>query len=615
MTDLLLLLMVVILAYLTGKRVLISIGTCFEGIIEQLLLSVSCGLGIIAVVMFLFGVLGILYSYLILPMFLSLTILSLLYDGKNEYLDIRERLPKANYHQPLIWWVIISVFVGYVFFNLVRCMSPVINGDSLSAYLQVPSLYVHHHGIYDILHTGDDSLPQNIMMLNALGLILHSDSLSQLLNGWLLSLLCTLAIYVLARKFVSRKIALIAAIVFYTMPALSWLIYSTKIDIGYTMFELCFWVLYFKWLKKDDNRLLYIAAIFLGFSIGSKYHALITLALSVLFTLFAMIVKKHSFKSIFSTLFVYGSIALIIGSPSYILNYVYTSDPFYPFLKNPSTGSGEDINQYVGIFDFIRFQYNMIFGKDYFIANRPFIGKPIGFLAILFIPFLLFGRKLKTIFANYQFRTHAVVIMTVYYTFLSFIIFKSVWPFSRHFLPAIGLMCVVNSIGIQKSLRWLNIKFVYLIVFVSMLATIVLFNVNVKQTKYYFMYAFGQVGKTEFLNKQLFNNGTHMNYQMIEFVKTLDESAQIATLDFGNAYYIPRPFVKHAYYYEILDINLLISRMKKDGLTHIYYSDNAVKYLADNFNGGNKCILLQGIEKHMFTEVYQVGDQHLFLLP
>ena len=168
---------------------------------------------------------------------------------------------------------------------------------------------------------------------------------------------------------IASCMSFLSAIIFYTMPTLSWLIFSTKVDLGYTLFELSFWILFVKWIKSHNRRYLFISAIFLGFAIGSKYHSLIALSFAIIAGLVILIMNKRKFKYVIFTVFIFGLVALAIGSPSYIKNYIYTNDPVYPFITNPSTGSHEEINQYHGILDYIRFQYNMIFNKDYIIKR------------------------------------------------------------------------------------------------------------------------------------------------------------------------------------------------------------------------------------------------------
>jgi len=520
MINLLFLLLLILLTYLIGLKFLIFIKLQFNNLSERILLSIVFGLGIISLVMFFLGIFGLYYKSIIVSVFvISLIILVLLY-GKKEYVYLKDRIILSSLRKNYVLWLIFGIFCIYVFYNLLRCMTPVLNGDSLHAYLHVPNIYTQSHRIFSIDWAHYDNLPLNIYMLNALGILLHSDILSQLISGWFLGLLSALAIYVLTRNFVNRKIAFLSAIIFYTMPTLSWLIFSTKVDLGYTLFELSFWILFVKWIKSHNRRYLFISAIFLGFAIGSKYHSLIALSFAIIAGLVILIMNKRKFKYVIFTVFIFGLVALAIGSPSYIKNYIYTNDPVYPFITNPSTGSHEELNQYHGILDYIRFQYNMIFNKDYIIKSRPMMDKPIGFLPILFLPFLFFIRKIR------KRDKIAIIILVAYYLFLSFIIYKSVYPFPRHFLPAIGLLVVINSVGIKKSLTIINKNVVHIVLLFSIFSIVFLSNIGYgssrfSQIKFKMNYILGKIDKVEYLKQTIFNSPFHMNYDMIEYVKTI----------------------------------------------------------------------------------------------
>ena len=612
MLNLLFLILLIILTYLIGLRVLISFKFEFNILSERILISTVLGLGIISLLMFFLGIFGLYYKSVIISLFIVSLIILLLIYGKREYLYLKSKVKLSFSNQDYLIWIISSIFAIYVIFNLLRCMTPVINADSLAAYLIVPKLYIENHSIYNIewVHLWGH-LPLNVQMLSGLGILLHSDILSQLINGWLTGLLSAFAIYVLARNFVNRKIAFISAVIFYTMPALSWLIYSTKIDLGYTVFELAFWVLFVKWIKVKDRRVLYISAIFLGFAIGSKYHSLIALTFATITALAILFINKKKFKYILFTLLIFVLIALAIGSPSYIKNYIYTQDPVYPFITNPNTGSHEEINQYHGVLDYFRFQYNMIFEKDYILVSKPMMDKPIGFLPILFLPFLFFVKK-----RNKKNRI-SLIVMVGYYFFLSFIIYKSVFPYPRHFLPAIGLLTVINSVGIKKAFTLINRKIMYLVLILSIFSLVFIYHIGWGPTRFSRLklqinYISGQISKTEYLKQTIYKKFFHMNYDMVQYVKTMPEDTRIMTLDYGIGYYVPRPFVKKLYTYSIRDLDSLLSEFKKDKITHIYFNKPTMENYVNRWYDGKYSIIIEKLEDDRLIFEKKAWEQYLY---
>lgn len=611
MLDLAFLFLVIILSYLTGISCLKLFKLSFDNCAERLLLSIVFGLGLIILAMFLLGVLGLYYKTFLLVIFLLGLIVLGFKTGKKEFNIFHKRLKLDIFKQNSLFKLILVIFLIYIFYNTIRCMTPVINPDSVAAYLVTPKLYVEHHKIFNPDWVLWAHVPHNVHMLSVLGMLLSSDILSQLISGWLMGLLSALAIYVLARNFVNRKIALLAAIIFYTIPTVSWLIYSTKVDLGYTLFELTFWVLFVKWFKDKQRKNLYIAGIFLGLAIGSKYHSLITLFFAVIAILIILILKKKPIKYILFTVIIFGLIALVIGSPSYIKNYIYTQDPVYPFITDPDFGSFEGVNQYKGMFDYFKFQYNMIFEKGFLIEKFNIKGRPFGFLSILFIPFIVLDYNFK------KDKKKIIIILVSYYIFVSLIIYKSVYPFPRHFLPAIGLLSVINSMGIKGSLKYINKKAIYFIVLITIVTMLFLNNVGFTKTKlvdlkHKLKYITGKISKTNYLRKTLYDKSFHMSYQMIKYVEKMPADTRIMTLDYGNSYYIPRPFIKKQYIHDIRNRNQLIKQLKKDKITHIYFNKPLMKrYIQNYYNGYNSVILDEKKSNFLSLEFYY-KNQYLY---
>lgn len=610
MVEISILILLVVFCYLLGKAELRALKLSSLGFSEQLLLATSLGLGSLAVFMFTLGVAGLYYRWLVIPVLIVAMLLLIYFNGKNEYLSIVSKLKQKSFKFSTLLVLIVLLGLFYSLFQLIQCASPVVDRDSLSAYLQVPKLYMQHHGLYSIDWFNWDDLPLNIQMLNTLGILLYSEILSQLISGWLMGILCSLAVYVIARRFVKRSIALISAVIFYTIPTLAWLMYSTKVDLGYTMFELCFWALFLRWLQDKDKRLLYISAIFLGLAIGSKYHALFALVFAALVILISLIITQEKFRKIVLIVFTFCVIALAIGSPSYIKNYVYTGDPFCPYLSNPDDGGWENINQYRGLLDYARFQYNMVFNKDYFLVSRQMFDRPIGPLIIVFLPFLMLYQLIE--------KRHRAGILTLssYYLFLSFIVFKSVFPYPRHFLPAIGLLAVINGYGLKISAKWLNKKLMLGYVLLGLLCVVLLKDIGFSHAVYSkvklrLQYLVGTVTKTDYLKQSLFGKG-YMDYEMIQYTKSLAKDARIITLEHGIGFYTERPVIREGYFYTIADYDSLFARLRENGITYVYFSKPAMDQYVSLFNNCVYSSILEGIPKETLVLELQVGDQYLY---
>ena len=613
MIDLIILIMLIIIAYGIGNLIkeILNIDnlTCSE----NTLLCFGLGFGTLCLLVFMLGVMGLLLRKIVFPLFICMFIIYLIRNIKKIPLFIKYIYNKlVNYHFNF-YHIIFYIFILYAAYNLFECLTPVINGDSLSAYLQVPSLYVKKGAIYNIDWMSWDDLPIYIHMLSSLGLLLSSDILAQLITGWLMGILCSLAIYTITRNVANKEISIITAIIFYTIPTLSWLIFSVKIDLGYTFFELSFWALFIKWLTNGNFKYLYISGILLGFAIGSKYHAFFALLFGVGVVIFKLLKSNFTIKQSVKPILIFISIVAAISMPCYIKNYIYTGDPVYPFLTNPSWGSDENVNSYKQPWEYIRYQYNIITGKDFFINHFSMSDKPIGIVPFLFFPLIFWNlskRATKT--------KLIVIILCVYYIFLSGIMFLSVWPYPRHILPAIGLLVVSSSVCINKAYLILKRDMVIIILSVILIGTILMYDglpIGSKSQfrfKHQLEYFQGKITKEEYLRLILFDreNSAHMNTKMIQFVDTLEKDARVLTLDYGNGYYVPRPLIKIPELMSESDINTLLRKMRDNRITYIYYSKSNIIQLYKQLNIPMH-IVLNDDYSYIFDVIYNNNDQYL----
>jgi len=161
--------MLIIIAYGIGNLIkeILNIDnlTCSE----NTLLCFGLGFGTLCLLVFMLGVMGLLLRKIVFPLFICMFIIYLIRNIKKIPLFIKYIYNKlVNYHFNF-YHIIFYIFILYAAYNLFECLTPVINGDSLSAYLQVPSLYIKKGAIYNIDWMSWDDLPIYIQMLSSLG--------------------------------------------------------------------------------------------------------------------------------------------------------------------------------------------------------------------------------------------------------------------------------------------------------------------------------------------------------------------------------------------------------------------------------------------------------------
>ena len=215
--------------------------------------------------------------------------------------------------------------------NLIGTLAPTTEADSLSYHFALPKQFIREHGIIYIPDWYANT-PLTQHMLYTLGMGLRQDTLPALIN-YLEGLALVVSVLLFCRKYLSLQIGLLAALLLYTMPQLTYMTGSGIVESGLTLFTfLAFWAFY-EWLRNREIRWLVIIGMFVGFAIGTKYYGLISfVAFGSVLGLHLILSHGIAIRELVKTLVIFCAISAIIGSPWYIRNAVNTGNPVYPAL-------------------------------------------------------------------------------------------------------------------------------------------------------------------------------------------------------------------------------------------------------------------------------------------
>ncbi|MBN1123238.1 MAG: glycosyltransferase family 39 protein [Anaerolineae bacterium] len=309
----------------------------------ELALAFGFGLGIVFTLLFLLGVLGLLYpaaGWILLGVGLSLAGIryrTLMADSKRLWQAARTVFAGS-------WFVKIVFGLGLVFvlMNLIGDLAPPVEGDTVQQYLIVPRYWVDQHRYIQPEHIWAGTLPGNMMMISAWAMLLRrSFSLATLITGFGMSLLLALGVYALARLYFEPKIGAIAAVIITTMPDAVYLAQSGKVDMGWAFFEALALAAFFRWMDLDrqedpkSDRWLLLAGVFLGLAAGSKNQTWISVALLggwlVLYKAFA-----KDWAGLLKAGLIFGLGTLAAALPYYLYNGIVHYNPFYPVFAGPT---------------------------------------------------------------------------------------------------------------------------------------------------------------------------------------------------------------------------------------------------------------------------------------
>ncbi len=199
--------------------------------------------------------------------------------------------------------------------------------DSLAYHFAVPKLWQEAgqtHYIPFIHHSNFPFLVENLSLL-------WRDACAAKAGTFVFAGLGALTLFGLARQKYGEKAAWWTLLGFCTIPIVLWEAGTGYIDVTHGLFSGLAVIFALLWAEGSQKRDLWLSAIFLGFSIGSKYTGLQVLAV-VLVALFAATVKTPEFRRAVKGGALIAAVGLVIGSPWYIRNASVVGNPVFPFF-------------------------------------------------------------------------------------------------------------------------------------------------------------------------------------------------------------------------------------------------------------------------------------------
>ncbi|MBX3120121.1 MAG: glycosyltransferase family 39 protein [Fimbriimonadaceae bacterium] len=199
--------------------------------------------------------------------------------------------------------------------------------DSLAYHLAVPKLWQQAGQIYYIPYIHHSNFPFLVENLN----LLWRDGSAAKATIFAFSILGAFTVFGIARQKYGDKAAWWSLLAFCTVPVVLWESGSAYIDVAHGLFSGLAVVLALMWGEKFDKRYLWLSAIFLGFSIGSKYTGL-QVTVVLLAALFALAVRTPNFAKVAKGGVLIAIVGVLIGAPWYVRNAVVVGNPVFPFF-------------------------------------------------------------------------------------------------------------------------------------------------------------------------------------------------------------------------------------------------------------------------------------------
>ena len=550
--------------------------------LEDLLISSALGFGLGAYLLLGFGLQGWVGSW---TAWVVLAILGLfgLYSWHGLRIQIlTECRPWLVDRVNLIWgsgksrWILIGligVFCVSAALNLISDLAPPTEWDSLTYHLAEPKFFARQ-GEISFVHYRDWAAPLTAEMWNFAALLIGSDRLAQVIQ-WSTGLIAAGSLYLLASSRTSRKVGLLAAVVFYTSPHMLSVATSAKSDSLWFAFIFLSLHALLRWNERRDTRWLWFSAVFTGLVLATKFQGLFWAPAigSVLLLMQWRGWLNKPLRSLGQTAG-YVIVASLFVAPWWIRSWVGGGDPIWPYgypifhsdfwtqeLHDKyaawTQGPGRGVSHYIaGLWNVTLNQSAWLFG----------LRLPITPVILAFIPFIAlnWGRVPSGI----RLLLGAIFIIAVIY----YSLWYETYQLTRYLFPVLALLMVPASYAVFQLIGSIPVRWVS---GVCVAASLFMFlGYNVAFNAQFIPVVVGVESEKEFLVKKV------SYYQDIEWMNdNLPADAQVLFFPL-KTYYLDLDFIRGDRNVwpigETTEASEYVEILRDRGITHIFYTPGEI---------------------------------------
>ena len=309
-----------------GRRVLRASRVRFDSFLDEICFSAGVGLGIFSLLVMAAGLLGAFQSVATKVGLLVLSCL-LIPDAAAVVIGAGRR---ALRRRPAGWfqWVLAAVILVSLVCGFVSSLAPPTAWDATASHLKIPLQYLVHGGIcrLDDIHSNG---PLNGVMLFIPLIMLGGDAAPALLN-FAFMIGGGLALLAISRRALSRTGAFVAAAIYFLMPLSAVLGSEAVVDFPVIFYVVLAFAALLWWWEDERPSGLKLAAVCLGFALGTKYTGLYALAIVFVLVAAKVLAARGRRKKLLAHGAVAVLIAVVVGCPWYVRNAGLTGNPFYP---------------------------------------------------------------------------------------------------------------------------------------------------------------------------------------------------------------------------------------------------------------------------------------------
>jgi len=461
---------------------------------------------------------------------------------------------------PIFFNLIGLTFLIYFTLILLNTLTPPISRDALNYHLFLPKIWLSRGAIITIPENIYSFFPAYWECFLSSAMVIGNDITPKLLHFLYLIFLCFLLTHFL-KEFSANKWANILCLIFIATPVVNRIAAWAYLDLVFSFYTLGALFLLIKYTQEDKKIYFWLSALFAGYSVGMKYLGLTWLICLLPFFIY----QNKNWKTLTAEYIKYISVAIIVGSPFYIRNWIHTGNPFFPFLSSIFHNHLLPQDKY---------QLLMLYFNSY--------GRGKSFLDLILLPFrLLFQAEFKSP-QGFDGKINILYLLGLAlfikhkrdksprYLFLIFLSYILFWFYlsqqMRFLIPGLFILLVIYGLYFPDNWK----KHLYYLV-----PLCCLFYLKYPLADFLKYKPYRYITKTE--NRRQFLNRNLRIFPLLDYInKRLTPSSKIMLLDMGAiGYYLDIPIYQEAIFEDftfkakLAELNHLQAFLKHNGITHI----------------------------------------------
>jgi hypothetical protein len=511
----------------------------------------------------------------------------------------------------------LALFALHSVVHLISCFNPPIDLDVLAYHLTVPKLNILHNEFVlrpDIVYA---NWPLHQELLFQLALLLHGDTLAQLISFFVATLAAG-ALWACARPCITPTVAALAAFIFYTIPVVGYEASIAYVDVGVALYAALAWFALNEWRATREDRWLALSAVMAGFAPATKLSGAFIPALLCIGVLAFAPQGKNRWKYSVG----YGLIAGAVVAPWLIKTFLQTGNPVTPYLfdligargwthsaASQSTAMFAPFGMGRDVWAVILLPWNVT------MYSTAFGGGNIGPIFLATLPILLLARPLPV-------PIKSALVLVLGYLVIWFWVVQEI----RFLIPILPMLSLVAAYALDAWGRqndWARRVAIGTILFAGF-ANLILLGTNfacppgsVPPTKSLAV-VFGFASRADYLRRVL----THQ--RLVETINQLPRSSLVLLLGIGEVYYIDRDYIRGFPIeqplfdpFELPTVDVIAARVRELGVTHIVinYNQRDGRYYFDHPNAPADYVAnLEEFARRDLMLIHQIDGYNLYVV-